>query len=137
MAQNFSLKASSFLDTKKGRASFLGEIVPANRSSLSFDNCMTVHCKSSSDISGKVLLGRKTLLSPECERDDLADSYQPGEKSKDTPVAPCSSRKRKFVAGEYDLKQYFGNSNEHSSLGTNFLNRIALISIFNYVNYGK
>ncbi|WVZ01213.1 hypothetical protein V8G54_027282 [Vigna mungo] len=117
MAQNFSLKASSFLDTKKGRASFLGEIVPANRSSLSFDNCKTVHCKSSSDISGKVLLGRKTLLSPECERDDLADSYQPGEKSKDTPVAPCSSRKRKFVAGEYDLNQYFGNSNEHSSLG--------------------
>ncbi|XP_047157903.1 regulator of telomere elongation helicase 1 homolog isoform X1 [Vigna umbellata] len=117
MAQNFSLKASSFLDTKNGRASFLGEIVPANRSSLSFDNCKTVHCKSSSDISGKVLLGRKTLLSPECERDDLADSYQPGEKSKDTPVAPCSSRKRKFVAGEYDLKQYFGNSNEHSSLG--------------------
>nr|XP_007150664.1 hypothetical protein PHAVU_005G171300g [Phaseolus vulgaris]ESW22658.1 hypothetical protein PHAVU_005G171300g [Phaseolus vulgaris] len=116
-AQNFSLKASSLIDTKKGHASFLGEIMPANRSSLSFDNCKTVHCKSSSDISGKVLLGRKTLLSSECERVELADSCHLGEKSKDTPIAPCSSKKRKFMSGEYDLKQCFGNSNEHSSSG--------------------
>jgi len=137
MAQNFSLKASSLLDTKEDCSSFLGEIVPANRSSLSFDNCKSVHRKSSSDISGKFLLGRKALLSPECERVELADSCQLGEKSRDTPIAPCSSKKRKFMAGEYDLKQCFGNSNEHSSSGTNFLNHKALISVCNYVNYGK
>ncbi|RDX67065.1 Regulator of telomere elongation helicase 1-like protein [Mucuna pruriens] len=115
MALNFSVKASSSLDTKKGCTSFLGEIVPANRSSLSSDNGKTVHCESSQDICGKVLHGRKTLLSQECDRVYLTDSCQLGEKSNDTPRPPCSTKKRKFITGEYDLKQYFGNSNEHSS----------------------
>ncbi|KHN32605.1 regulator of telomere elongation helicase 1 homolog [Glycine soja] len=114
MTQNFS--ASSLLDTKKGCTSFLGEIVPANRSSLFSDNGKTVHCESSRNICGRVLLGeRKTLQSQECDRLDLADDCQLGEKSKDTPIAPCSSKKRRFITGDYDLKQYFGNSNEHSS----------------------
>ncbi|XP_020235482.1 regulator of telomere elongation helicase 1 homolog [Cajanus cajan] len=118
MVQNFSLKASSLLDTKKGCISHLGEIVPANRSSLSSENGKTVHCESSRDISGKVLLGGKTLLSQKRDMVDLTDCCQLGEKSKDTPIPPCSAKKRRFVTGEYDLKQYFGNSNEHSSSGS-------------------
>ncbi|KAL2332388.1 hypothetical protein Fmac_019969 [Flemingia macrophylla] len=118
IAPNFSLKASSLLDTKKGSTSFLGEIVPANRSSLSSDNDKTVHPETSRDICGKVLLRRKTLLSQKCDTVDLTDNCQLGEKSKDTPIPPCSAKKRRFVSGEYDLKQYFGNSNEHSSSGS-------------------
>nr|KYP46912.1 Regulator of telomere elongation helicase 1 [Cajanus cajan] len=111
-------EASSLLDTKKGCISHLGEIVPANRSSLSSENGKTVHCESSRDISGKVLLGGKTLLSQKRDMVDLTDCCQLGEKSKDTPIPPCSAKKRRFVTGEYDLKQYFGNSNEHSSSGS-------------------
>ncbi|XP_027342046.1 regulator of telomere elongation helicase 1 homolog isoform X1 [Abrus precatorius] len=117
VAQNFSLKASSLIYTKKGCTSFLGEIVPANRSSLSSDNGKIVVCESSRDVCGKVLLGRKTLLSQERDGVDLTDCCQLGEKSKDTPIAPCSAKKRRFITGEYDLKQHFGNSNEQSSSG--------------------
>ncbi|TKY48148.1 Regulator of telomere elongation helicase 1 [Spatholobus suberectus] len=117
MVQNLSLKASSLLDTKQGCTSFLGEIVPANRSSLSSDNGKTVHRESSRDMCGKVLLRRKTPLLQECDRVDLADSCQLGEKSKDRPIPPCSAKKRRLITGEYDLKQYFGSSNEHSSSG--------------------
>ncbi|KAK7375603.1 hypothetical protein VNO78_35510 [Psophocarpus tetragonolobus] len=115
VAQNFDLKASYLHDTEKVCTSFLGEIVPANRSSLSSDNGNIVHCESSRDICSKVLRGRKTLLSQECGRVDLADCCELGEKSKDAPIAPCSSKKRRFITREYNLKQYFGNSKEHSS----------------------
>ncbi|XP_061338556.1 regulator of telomere elongation helicase 1 homolog [Gastrolobium bilobum] len=115
VARNSSLKASSLLDTKKGCTSFPGEIVPANRSSLASDNCKIVGCESSRDICGTVLHGRKTMLSRECDAVDLSDSCELGEKSKETLIKPCSAKKRRFIAGEYDLKQHFGNSNEHSS----------------------
>lgn len=77
----------------------------------------TICCESSRNICGKVMLGRKTLQSQECDRLDLAYNCHLDEKSKDTTIAPCSSKKRKFITGDYDLKQYFGNSNEHSSSG--------------------
>ncbi|KAJ1404108.1 regulator of telomere elongation helicase 1-like protein isoform X1 [Sesbania bispinosa] len=116
-AQNFSLKASSLLGTKKGCTSFPGEIVPANRSSLSSDNGKVVGCQSSRDKCGMVLHGKKTVLSQERDGVDLADSCQLSEKSKNMLMAPCVTKKRKFITGEYDLKQIFGNSNEHSSGG--------------------
>ncbi|KAG4936144.1 hypothetical protein JHK82_050426 [Glycine max] len=68
-------------------------------------------------MNDEVMLGRKTLQSQECDRLDLAYNCHLGEKSKDTTIAPCSSKKRKFITRDYDLKQYFGNSNEHSSSG--------------------
>lgn len=114
VAQNCSLKASSLLDTKKGCTSFSGEIVPANRSSLASDKCKIVGCESSRGIGGTVLHERKTVLSQECDMVDLTDSRQLGEKSKDALIAPA--KKRRFISGEYDLKQHFGNSREHSSV---------------------
>ncbi|OIW15857.1 hypothetical protein TanjilG_04392 [Lupinus angustifolius] len=116
-APNCSLKASSSLDSKKWHTSFLGEVVPANRSSLASDNCKIVGCESSRGTCHTVLHGRKIVLSEERDMVDLADSCQPGEKSKDMLIAPCSAKKRRFISGEYDLKQHFGNSREHSSGG--------------------
>ncbi|KAE9588051.1 putative DNA helicase [Lupinus albus] len=117
VASNCSFKASSSLDTKKCHTSFLGEVVPANRSSLASDNCKIVGCESSRDTCHTVLHGRKIVLSEERDMVDLVDSCQPSEKSKDVLIAPCSAKKRRFISGEYDLKQHFGNSHEHSSGG--------------------
>ncbi|CAL0324128.1 unnamed protein product [Lupinus luteus] len=117
VAANCSLKASSSLDTKKCHTSFLGEVVPANRSSLASDSCKIVGCESSRGTCHTVLHGRKSVLSEECDMVGLADSCHPGEKSKDILIAPCSAKKRRFISGDYDLKQHFGNSHEHSSGG--------------------
>ncbi|AES68026.2 regulator of telomere elongation helicase 1 homolog [Medicago truncatula] len=112
---NCTLKASSLLDTKKGHTSFMRGVLPANRSSLSSDHRMFVGSESSSDTREVVLHKRRTVLSQEHDGFDLADSCQLGEKSKNMLIAPCITKKRRFIAGEYDLKQHFGNSNEQSS----------------------
>ncbi|CAJ2661269.1 unnamed protein product [Trifolium pratense] len=115
VAPDCTLKASSSVDTKTGYTSFLGGILPANRSSLSADHRMVVGCASSSDKREIVLHKRRTVLSQEHDRFDLADSCQLGEKSRNTLIAYGFTKKRRFIAGEYDLKQHFGNSNEQSS----------------------
>ncbi|CAJ2661268.1 unnamed protein product [Trifolium pratense] len=115
VAPDGTLKASSSLDTKNGYTSFVGGILPANPSSLSSDHRMIVGCASSSDKRETVLHKRRTVLSQEHDRFDLADSYQLGEKSSNTLISPGFTKKRRFIAGEYDLKQHFGNSNERSS----------------------
>ncbi|KAK7261835.1 hypothetical protein RIF29_28156 [Crotalaria pallida] len=117
VAPDCSLKASSSLDTKKRWTSFLGEIVPANRSSLASDNCKIVGCESSRGTCNTVLHGRKTILSQERSMVDLTENSQPAEKSTDMLIARCSSKKRRFISGDYDLKQHIGNSLEHSSGG--------------------
>lgn len=88
-------------------------ILPANRSSLSSDHGMIVGCHSSRDTHETVLHKRITVLSQEHDGFDLTD--QPGEKSKNRLIAPCFTKKRRFIAGEYDLTQHLGNSNEQSS----------------------
>lgn len=113
VAPNCILKASSSLDTKKGCTSFMKGILPANRSSLSSDHGMIVGCHSSRDTHETVLHKRITVLSQEHDGFDLTD--QPGEKSKNRLIAPCFTKKRRFIAGEYDLTQHLGNSNEQSS----------------------
>lgn len=120
MTSNCTSKASSLLDTKKGHTSFVGRILPANRSSLSSDRRLTVGCDSSSDIHETILHKRRTVLSQEPDGFDLGDSCQLGEKSKNMLIAPCFTKKRRFIAGEYDLKQHFGNSNEQSPSGRIF-----------------
>ncbi|WJX74795.1 DNA helicase [Trifolium repens] len=115
VAPDCTLKASSSLDTKKCHTSFMGGILPANRSSLSSDHRMIVGCDNSSDKCEVVLHKRRSVLSQEHDRFDVADSCQLGEKSRNTLISPGFTKKRRFIAGEYDLKQHFGNSNEQSS----------------------
>ncbi|GAU11015.1 hypothetical protein TSUD_113080, partial [Trifolium subterraneum] len=115
VAPDCTLKASSSLDTKKGNSSFVGGILPANRSSLLSDHRMIVGCNSSSKKCETVLHKRRTVLSQEHDRFDLADSCQLGEKSRNRLISPGFTKKRRFIAGEYDLKQHFGNSSEQSS----------------------
>ncbi|CAK8535776.1 unnamed protein product [Lathyrus sativus] len=118
MTPNCTSKASSLLDTKKGYTSFVGGILPANRSSLSSDRRLTIGCDSSSDTRETILHKRRTVLSQEPDGFGLGDSCQLGEKSKNMLIAPCFTKKRRFIAGEYDLKQHFGNSNEQSPSGS-------------------
>ncbi|XP_015933676.1 regulator of telomere elongation helicase 1 homolog [Arachis duranensis] len=114
VAESFSSKASSLLGTRKGSTSFLGKIMPANRSSLVSDDCNIVDCVSSRDKCGRVFLGKKTVIPQEHELLDLTDTRQLGEKSKDTLIAPCSVKKRRFITGEYNLQQHFRDSHEPS-----------------------
>ena len=93
--------------------------MPANRSSLASDNCKIVGCESSRDKCGTVLHGKETVVSQGHDMVDLTGRRQLGEKSKDTLIAPCSAKKRRFITGEYNLQQHFGNFYEHSS-GTKF-----------------
>lgn len=108
MAQNSSSKALSLLDAKKGCLPNLGEIVPANRSSLASENCKIVGCKNSRDICSEVLQGRK-MPSRDQKVIDLADGSQLDKKVK----AP-SAKKRRFIRGEYDLMQHIESSHEHT-----------------------
>lgn len=133
VAQNCTSK-STLLDMKKGCASFTGEILPANRSSLSSDHGRIEGCESC-DSSSTVLHKRRTVLSQEHDGVDLAYGCHLGEKSRDMPIAPCLTKKRRFIAGEYDLTQHCGNSNERSSSGTYLLNHTALILVCNSVNH--
>jgi regulator of telomere elongation helicase 1 len=135
VAPDCTLKASSSLDTRKGHTSFVGGILPANRSSLSSDHRMIVGCDNSSD-KCEVVLHKRSVLSQEHDRFDVADSCQLGEKSRNTLISPGFTKKRKFIAGEYDLKQHFGNSNEQSSSGRIFLITF-LISVCNKFNLDK
>ncbi|MED6133921.1 hypothetical protein PIB30_032722 [Stylosanthes scabra] len=115
VAGNVSSKASSLLGSRKGCTSFLEEIVPANHSSLAFDNCKIVDCDSSRDKCGTVFLGKKTVISQEHKFVDLTESRQLGGKSKDMLIAPCSVKKRRFISGDYNLQQHFRDSHEPSS----------------------
>ncbi|KAI4329268.1 hypothetical protein L6164_021552 [Bauhinia variegata] len=117
-AQNCSLKASSLLGATRGSISNLGEVVPANRASLASDNCKIVGCKNSRDTCGKVVHGRMTDIPREREVIDLtdSDSSKLDKKSKDAVLAPFSAKKRRFISGEYDLLQNFGDSCEHASV---------------------
>lgn len=125
MPQNCSLKASSLSDTKVSCSSFTGKVVPANRSSLSSDNGKVVDYENSRDICGTFFHERKTVVSQERCR---ADSCQLSENPKDMSLAPCFTKKRKFIAGEYDLKPHVGNY-EHPSSGTCLLNHTVQISV--------
>lgn len=108
-------KASSLLDAKQSCISNLGEIVPANRSSLASDNCKIASCKDSRDNCVEVLHGRKRMLSQDHKVIDLDDSSQLDEKSKDIVMVPCFNKKRRFISGHYNLMQQSGNSEEHTS----------------------
>lgn len=99
--------------------------MPANRSSLSSDNGKVVDYENSRDICGTLFHERKTVVSQERCR---ADSCQQSENPKDMSLAPCFTKKRKFIAGEYDLKPHVGNY-EHPSSGTCLLNHTVQISV--------
>ncbi|KAF7814283.1 regulator of telomere elongation helicase 1-like protein isoform X1 [Senna tora] len=117
VAQNPSSTALSSLDTKKGCVPSLGEIVPANRSSLASDSCKIVAGKNSRDIHFEVSCGRKTP-SQDPEVIDLTDGSQLGKKVKDIPVAPLA-KKRRFLSGEYNFMQHIESSHEHALVSQN------------------
>ena len=117
MTHDFPSSTLPSHDAKEGFIPNLGEIMPANRASLSFNNCKIIGCKKSRDICNDVSHG-KEIPSGVDEVVDLTVGAQRAKKVKD--IAP-SAKKRRFISGECDLMQHSERADQHT-LG-------------NYINY--
>ena len=125
MRQDSSVKAlSSILDIKRGNASGqVGEVLPANRSSLTPFKNQSLVLKHLNDPTGNVkkmlMPGRKNMQYQDPEIIDLTGySLLDEQLSKDEElIAPCSARKRKLLSTENVAMQKNEVSHEHSSDG--------------------
>ncbi|KAJ7962976.1 regulator of telomere elongation helicase 1 [Quillaja saponaria] len=111
--QNYDSKASSsFFGARKGGiSSQLGEILPANLSSLtSYRNQILTAKNLINCTSNEVKHGRKSMLSQDREVIELDDNGV-------ELISPCSAKKRRFISRDYDLMQHTENSYRHSSGG--------------------
>ncbi|XP_059458900.1 regulator of telomere elongation helicase 1 homolog [Corylus avellana] len=123
MRQDSSVKAlSSILDIKRGNASGqVGEVLPANRSSLTPFKNQSFVLKHLNDPIGNVkkllMPGRKNMQYQDPEIIDLTGySLLDEQLSKDEElIAPCSARKRKLLSTENVAMQKIEVSHEHSS----------------------
>jgi regulator of telomere elongation helicase 1 len=127
MSQDSSIKAlSSILDIKRGNASGqVGEVLPANRSSLTPFKNQSLVLKHLSDPIGNVkkllMPGRKNLQYQDPEIIDLTGySVLDEQLSKEELMAPCSARKRKLLSAENVAMQKIEVSHERSSDGKKF-----------------
>ncbi|GLT52921.1 hypothetical protein SLA2020_262300 [Shorea laevis] len=127
MSQDSSIKAlSSILDIKRGNASGqVGEVLPANRSSLTPFKNQSLVLKHLSDPIGNVkkllMPGRKNLQYQDPEIIDLTGySVLDEQLSKEELIAPCSARKRKLLSAENVAMQKIEVSHERSSDGKKF-----------------
>lgn len=126
MTRDFPSNALPSHDAKEGFIPNLGEIIPANRASLAFNNCKIIGCKKSRDICNDVSHG-KEIPSGVDEVVDLTVGAQRAKKVKD--IAP-SAKKRRFISGEYDLMQHSEGSDQHT-VG-NYINYKSFRYIFTY-----
>ncbi|KAA8541817.1 hypothetical protein F0562_022969, partial [Nyssa sinensis] len=115
---NCSVKLSSTFEVKQGNiSSQMGEILPANRSSLtSYKQNQNLILKRPSDLFsyGKLLVsGRKRMQHNNCEIVDLTSNALAGEKEL---IVPCSMKKHKILKIETDLRQQFEKTHEHLSI---------------------
>ncbi|KAA8541819.1 hypothetical protein F0562_022971 [Nyssa sinensis] len=115
---NCSVKLSSIFEVKQGNiSSQMGEILPANRSSLtSYKQNQNLILKRPSDLFsyGKLLVsGRKRMQHNNCEIVDLTSNALAGEKEL---IVPCSMKKHKILKIETDLRQQFEKTHEHLSI---------------------
>ncbi|GMY34229.1 regulator of telomere elongation helicase 1 homolog isoform X1 [Fagus crenata] len=121
ISQDSSVKAlSSILDTKRGNSSSqVGEVLPANRSSLTPFKSQSLILKRSSDLicnENKLLMpGRKNMQHQDHEIIDLTGYSILDEKPSKELLAPCSARKRKLLGIENVAMQQIEVSHEHSS----------------------
>ncbi|XP_062156859.1 regulator of telomere elongation helicase 1 homolog isoform X3 [Alnus glutinosa] len=126
MSQDSSVKAlSSILDIKRGNASGqVGEVLPANRSSLTPFKNQSLVLKHLSDPIGNVkkllMPGRKNMQYQDPEIIDLTGYSVLDELGKEELIAPCSARKRKLLSAENVAMQKIEVSHEHSSDGKKF-----------------
>ncbi|KAI9107897.1 hypothetical protein K1719_021233 [Acacia pycnantha] len=110
--QNLSSKVLPSLGAKEGCVPNLGEIIPANRASLAFNDCKIIGCKNSKNISNDISHG-KEMPSGVDEVIDLTGGAQRAKNIKDIQTAP-SAKKRRFISGEYDLTQHSEHSDRHT-----------------------
>ncbi|KAI9107767.1 hypothetical protein K1719_021188 [Acacia pycnantha] len=122
--KNLSLKALPSLGAKEGCVPNLGEIIPANRASLAFNDCKIIGRKNSRDISNDVSHG-KELISGVDEVIDLTGGAQRAKNVKDIQTA-SSAKKRRFISGEYDLTQHSEHS-EHTLVRQNAQHGVELL----------
>ena len=123
MSQDSSVKAlSPIRDTKRGSSSTssqLGEVLPANRSSLSPFKSQSLILKCPSDLISnekKILMpGRKNMQHQDHEITDMTGYSILNEKpSKEKLIAPCSARKRKLLNIENAARQQIEVSHDQS-----------------------
>ncbi|XP_038718615.1 regulator of telomere elongation helicase 1 homolog isoform X1 [Tripterygium wilfordii] len=114
-----SMKSLSFrLEVEKSK---LGDVVPANRSSLgSLKANQPCKLKHSSDLmhyEKKLLIpGKKTMQYSNCEIIDLTSELLVDEKpAREELLAPCSSKKQKILKTEHGATQHAENTNEHAT----------------------
>ena len=113
---------SPIRDTKRGNSSTssqLGEVLPANRSSLSPFKSQSLILKCPSDlISNKkknLMPGRKNMQHQDHEITDMTGYSILNEKpSKEKLIAPCSARKRKLLNTENTAMQQIEVSHDQS-----------------------
>ena len=105
MSQDSSVKAlSPIRDTRSGNSSTssqLGEVLPANRSSLSPFKSRSLILKRRSDLISNekkmLMFGRKNMQHQDHEITYVTGYSLLNEKpSKEKLIAPCSARKRKY-----------------------------------------
>ena len=123
MSQDSSVKAlSPIRDTKRGCSSTstqLGEVLPANRSSLSPFKSQSLILKCPSDLISNekkiLMLGRKNMQQQDHEITDMTGYSILNEKpSKEKLIAPCSARKRKLLNIENAARQQIEVSHDQS-----------------------
>ena len=123
MSQDSSVKAlSPIRDTKRGNSSTssqLGEVLPANRSSLSPFKSQSLILKRPSDLISnekKILMpGRKNIQHQDHEITDMTGYSILNEKpSKEKIIEPCSARKRKLLNIENVVMQQIEVSQDQS-----------------------
>ncbi|KAM3747686.1 hypothetical protein ACB098_05G053700 [Castanea mollissima] len=123
MSQDSSVKAlSSIRNTKRGNSSTssqLGEVLPANRSSLSPFKSQSLILKRPGDLIGneiKILMpGRKNMQHQDHEITDMTGYSILNEKpSKEKLIEPCSARKRKLLNIENAVMQQIEVSHDQS-----------------------
>ena len=123
MSQDSSVKAlSPIRDTKRGSSSTssqLGEVLPANRSSLSPFKSQSLILKCPSNLISnkkKILMpGRKNMQHQDHEITNMTGYSILNEKpSKEKLIAPCSARKRKLLNIENAARQQIEVSHDQS-----------------------
>ncbi|XP_054783819.1 regulator of telomere elongation helicase 1 homolog isoform X2 [Prosopis cineraria] len=117
LTQKSSSKILPSVGAKEGCVPNLGEIMPANRASLAFNDCKIISYKNSRDICNDVPHGRE-IPSGVDEVIDLTGGAQHASRVKDIQTAP-SAKKRRFISGEYDLMQRGECSDEHTLVRQN------------------
>ncbi|KAM5579000.1 regulator of telomere elongation helicase 1 [Rosa sericea] len=116
--------SSSITEARREKVSSLvGEIVPANRSSVTCCKDQSVSWKCSNNLLGnekKLLsLKRESMQYQDRKVIDLTDESILNEKRSEELITPCSAKKSK-VSAEHDAAQHINNSIEHSSLTKDF-----------------